>query len=54
MKIPPIVRAIRKLRPDAEWAVRGNSYDEIEWLDKKASKPTRQEVEAEIAQIVEG
>jgi hypothetical protein len=31
------VKAIQSLRPDAEWVLRG---DELEWFDKKQTKPT--------------
>lgn len=40
--------AILSLRPNAEWVLRG---DELEWLDKKQSKPTDSEIDAEVKKL---
>jgi hypothetical protein len=37
------VKAIKYLRPNAEFVLRG---DEIEWLDKNQTQPTGAEIEA--------
>jgi len=42
------IKAIQSLRPDAEWVLRG---DELEWLDKKQTKPTDSEIEAEVKKL---
>ena len=42
------VKAIQSLRPDAEWVLRG---DELEWFDKKQTKPTDSEIDAEIKKL---
>ena len=40
--------AILSLRPNAEFVLRG---DELEWLDKKQTKPTDSEIQAEITRL---
>jgi hypothetical protein len=42
------VKAIQSLRPDAEWVLRG---DELEWFDKKQTKPTDSEIDAEVKKL---
>ena len=42
------VNAIRSLRPDAIWNLRG---DELEWLDANQSQPSNAEIEAEVARL---
>jgi len=44
-----ITKAITDIRPKAEWALTGDSYEGLEWLDTKQSKPTLAEIEAAIA-----
>lgn len=44
-----IVKALTRLRPNAEWTLLGDDYANIEWLDASQTKPTLAEVEAEIA-----
>lgn len=41
-----IESAIHYLRPNAAWALRGQSYAGLEWLDAQQSKPTEEEVAA--------
>lgn len=43
--------ALQSLRPGAEWALRGDSYDGLEWLDETQSQPTEAEVLAEVARL---
>ena len=42
------VDAIVSLRPDAQWAMRGN---ELEWLDTEQTQPTAEEIDAEIIRL---
>jgi len=42
------VSAINSLRPNAEWTLRG---DELEWFDKKQTKPTDSEIDAEVTRL---
>lgn len=39
-----LAQTLQTLRPKAEWAIRGSSYSDMEWLDKSQSKPTQEEV----------
>jgi hypothetical protein len=39
-----ITKALTSLRPDAEWMLDGDQYEGLVWLDKRQSKPTKQEV----------
>lgn len=41
-----IGKAIKRLRPDAHYVIRG---DKLKWLDKKQPKPTEKEIADEIA-----
>jgi hypothetical protein len=43
-------KALKSLRPGAEWALRG---DTIEWLDTKQTRPTDNEINAEIIRLQE-
>ena len=51
MRIPYISSALSELKPNAEWAIRGNTYSDIEWLDKSQTKPTEEEVNKKIADL---
>jgi hypothetical protein len=46
-----IVEALESLRPGARWSLDGDTYEGLEWLDETQSKPTKEEVEAEIARL---
>jgi hypothetical protein len=46
-----IVEAIHILRPKAEWIIQGDDYSGLEWLDKKQTKPTEEEIAAKIAEL---
>jgi len=41
-----IVEAIQALRPGAQWSLRGDEYEGLEWLDQLQAKPTEQEIAA--------
>ena len=43
-----ITQALLKLRPNAQWIVRG---DTLEWLDTKQTEPTKAEIDAEIKRL---
>ena len=49
---PDIRSAINALRPAAECSIRGNSYAGIEWLDKSQTKPTEDEVNTKVTELV--
>ena len=46
-----VTQALLKLVPGTEWVVRGNTYDDIEWLDKTQEKPSKSQVEAKIKEL---
>ena len=45
------VDALSRLRPGAEWIVRGDVYSGIEWLDSSQTKPTESEINNEIKRL---
>lgn len=44
-----IIEALTQIRPNAEWILSGDDYDSLEWLDKKQSKPSFEEIENAIS-----
>jgi len=46
-----IGQALLSLRPGAEWALRGDDYTGLEWLDSGQEKPTKTEVVDKIAEL---
>lgn len=47
-----IVDALKSLRPNAEWVIRGDeTYENIEWLDTSQTKPSQIETEAEVVRL---
>jgi hypothetical protein len=46
-----MMQAIMSLRPGAEWALNGEDYTQLNWLDTIQTKPTLQEVQTEIARL---
>ena len=45
------VDALSRLRPDAEYIVRGDIYSGIEWLDSGQTKPTETEINSKISEL---
>jgi hypothetical protein len=48
---PTIGDAIKNLRPEAGFVLRGDSIDGIEWLDGEPQSLTTQEIEIELARL---
>ena len=48
---PSIVSALEALKPKSEWTLRGETYADLEWLDKNQTKPTEEEVNAKISEL---
>jgi hypothetical protein len=48
-----IDKALKRLRPGAEWSVDGDTYEGIQWLDAEQSVPSFEEVSDEIEKIRE-
>jgi DNA-binding transcriptional regulator GbsR (MarR family) len=46
-----IMKALLTLKPGAQWSLDGDTYDGLQWLDKTQSKPTKEEVEAEVEKL---
>ena len=51
MRIPHITSALSELKPNAEWTLRGDTYADLEWLDKNQTKPTEEEVNLKVAEL---
>jgi hypothetical protein len=45
-----IQEALQALKPKAEWVLRGDTYEDLEWLDETQSKPTKTQVTAKMAE----
>jgi hypothetical protein len=43
--------ALGALYPRAQWVVRDNDYDQFEWMHDDIPKPTKQELDAKIAEL---
>ena len=54
MRIPFISSALLELKPGAEWTLRGETYADLEWLDKSQTKPTEEEVNLKVAELEKG
>jgi hypothetical protein len=46
-----IAKALTSLRPGAQWVLRGDTYEGLEWLDQEQSQPTEAEVSVEVARL---
>lgn len=46
-----IVDALVSLRPGAEFTISEYDYDQLIWHDQKQTKPSREELEAEVARL---
>ena len=47
-----IEKALNRLRPGADWALIGFELSGLTWRDKKQSRPTDAEIEAEVARLI--
>lgn len=48
-----IDKALKRLRPGAQWSLNGEDYDGLQWLDTEQSIPSLDEVTEEIEKIRE-
>ena len=46
-----ITHALLSLRPGAKWQISGDDYNNLEWLDKTQTKPSRSELEEEVIRL---
>ncbi len=44
-----ITKALRDLRPNAEWTLSGETYSDLQWLDTKTAPPTLDEIKTAIS-----
>ena len=43
-----IAQALSVIRPNAEWSLSGDDYNNLQWLDNEQTAPSWEEVKAEI------
>jgi hypothetical protein len=43
--------ALSALYPKAQWAIRNNSYDELDWMEQEIEKPAKEVLDAKIAEL---
>ena len=46
-----LAKAIKKLKPNAEWSFSNNDYSTINWIVLDGTAPTQAEIDATIEQI---
>jgi hypothetical protein len=46
-----VTAALQSLTPNAQWVVRNEDYEEIEWFSENIEKPTLQEVQDKIEEL---
>ena len=46
-----ITETLLILKPNAAWAIHGDHYSDIEWLDKIQTKPTEEEVNQKLKEL---
>ena len=46
-----IASALLKLKPGAEWTLRGTEYSGLEWTDSSQTKPTETEINSKISSL---
>ena len=46
-----ITHALQSLKTGAEWALRGDDYSGLEWLDKSQTKPTEDEINTKVTEL---
>jgi hypothetical protein len=47
-----IVQALQVLRPRASWSMSGDDYNNLVWTDTVQTKPSKQEVEDKVAELI--
>jgi hypothetical protein len=46
-----LTTVIQRLRPNSEFAIYNNSYDEIVWIELEGKPPTQAEINVELAKM---
>ena len=44
-------KALEALKPNSEWAVTGDQYSRLVWLDESQTKPTEDEINAKVTEL---
>ena len=47
-----IDKALNVLRPNSTWSLNGETYEGLVWPEQEQTKPTKQEVEAKVAELI--
>jgi len=47
-----ITTAINNLRPGARFRLEDEDYDKLDWLDEVQTKPTKEEIDAEVINVI--
>lgn len=47
-----IANALLELRPGATWSMSGETYEGLNWTDEVQTKPTKQEVEDKVVELI--
>ena len=45
------IQALVSLRLGAEWSWAGDNYADLDWLDQQQTKPTEEEIDAEVIRL---
>ncbi len=48
----PVVVTLGKIRPGAQYTVRGYTMNEVEWNSPEISKPTQEELDTALQQVI--
>jgi hypothetical protein len=46
-----IPAALNILRPNAQWVLRGDTIEDLEWNDTIQTKPTQEEIDIQLSQM---
>lgn len=46
-----IPQALQNLAPEAQWVLRGDGHEGLEWLSTDITRPTEEEIDNEIARL---
>jgi len=50
-KFVGVAEALQALAPQAQWVVRDNDYDQIEWHSENFEQPSKEVIEAKVAEL---
>ena len=47
----PLVAAIHRLKPNAQFTFKGEDYSTVDWIELEGTAPTQAEIDAALAEI---